>query len=298
MVGNSRPNGNAQYAQTLQERLDRENTCMNDEAQARREAWDATVRGTNGEALASLQAANALAKRPRESNQAPSPAARLQAKSYAALHGPFERGERDPRLLAALGLYEREAGNVKGARVLLEVAAQAKVVRPRAYLELARLRYAEALQKPAGADGRLDVNQARSVLEPLLTARAQSVPPPAPEVYELIAEVWARSAVAPTRENLAVLGEGVAAFPYRAELIYRTASLYARTGFPKEAAALVAHGLQIAYEPADKTRFETLQAALAASPTWAQQVCAPTDLPPPVAVTDSPLVTGIASLSP
>jgi hypothetical protein len=54
------------------------------------------------------------------------PAARL------AMLAPYIRGERDPQLLAALGLQERAMGDDARAQKFLEAAAQAKAVRPRA----------------------------------------------------------------------------------------------------------------------------------------------------------------------
>jgi hypothetical protein len=75
--------------------------------------------------------------------------------AHNALIAPYIRGERDPRLLAALGLDEKLAGNVDRARKFLEAASNAKVDRARAYLELARLRFAAAQATPKAAQGRL-----------------------------------------------------------------------------------------------------------------------------------------------
>ena len=61
---------------------------------------------------------------------------------------PYVRGERDPRLLAALGLDEKLAGHDERARKFLEAAAAGIAVRARAWLELARLRFDDAKAKP------------------------------------------------------------------------------------------------------------------------------------------------------
>jgi len=58
-------------------------------------------------------------------------------------------------LLAVMGLCECDAGNDSGARELLASAVQAQVIRPRAYYELTRIRYAEAMANAAGSSGRL-----------------------------------------------------------------------------------------------------------------------------------------------
>src|SRR5688572_23558088 len=87
--------------------------------------------------------------------------------AHNALIAPYIRGERDPRLLAALGLDEKRAGNDDRARKFLEAASNARVDRARAYLELARLRLRDAQAQPRAADGRLDETQVASVLGPL-----------------------------------------------------------------------------------------------------------------------------------
>jgi hypothetical protein len=174
----------------------------------------------------------------------------------------YQRGVRDPQLLAELGLSELATGRANRARLFLEAAAQGRVVRPRAYLELARLRLVAARAGPEGAGGRLSPGQLAAVLAPLFTARTQ--PPPLPETYELIAEAWAQSTAAPTRDNLAVLLEGAHLFPLHSGLIYAAAQLHAQQGFNREATALVELGLKTAPDGATRQRFTTLQAALTA----------------------------------
>ena len=175
----------------------------------------------------------------------------------------YDRNDRDPRLLAVLGLCEIDAGNDAGARDHLEAAARLGVVRPRAWLELARLRLAERLEAPA-SDGKLSAGQAAEVLAPLFTARSQN--PPLPEVYELIAEVWSRCASAPTHGHLAVLSEGVALFPRRVPLVQRAAALFLENGYAEEAAAFIDLGQRIATDDAERARFAELQTRLPAAP--------------------------------
>jgi hypothetical protein len=171
----------------------------------------------------------------------------------------YDRDIRDPRLLAVMGLVEVDAGNAAAARTFLEdAAARTRTLRPRAWYELARLRFA-ALGAPSGAPARrLTPDQAGEVLAPLLAARGQQ--PPLPEVYELIAAVWAASAQAPARDQLAVLAEGVRLFPRRTELVYRAAELNLSHGYSDTARWLITLGLTLAPDAAARARFETLQA--------------------------------------
>ena len=174
---------------------------------------------------------------------------------------PYERGSRDPRLLAVMGLCEADAGNDAAAREYLEdAAARSSVLRPRALLELARLRFAALRQPRNGAAPALTATQAGEVLEPLLATRQHE--PPLAEAYELLADVWLASLQAPTREQLVILEEGVRLFPRRSELVYRTAELNVRHGFTDSARWLITLGLTLAPDAAARTRFETLQSRL------------------------------------
>jgi hypothetical protein len=134
------------------------------------------------------------------------------------------------------------------------------VVRPRAYYELARLRYVEARTKSELSDGKLSAAQAAAVLQPLARVRRQQ--PPLLEAYALTAEVWGRTDLALTRRELDVLGEGVDFFPWNAPFIYQAAWLNAQHGFKPEAEALISRGLKVTANAALVARFEQLRATL------------------------------------
>lgn len=178
-----------------------------------------------------------------------------------ALIAPYVRGEHEARLLAALGLAERLAGEDERARKFLEAAAKAKVERPRAYLELARLNFEAARAKPAAADGRLSEAQVARVLAPLAIARAQR--PPLVQVYGLVADVWSQASRGPTREEFAVVVEGVQTFPASGGLVWRAALLASNQKFEKEAFLLAKHGLKISRDPEERNRFELIARAFA-----------------------------------
>ena len=181
------------------------------------------------------------------------------AEARQALITPYIRGEREAPLLAALGLAERLDGKDDRARKFLEAAAKAGVERPRAYLELARLRFDEVRSNPAAPDEKLSAAQVARALEPLLIARKQR--PPMAAVYSLIIDVWARSAMAPNAEEFAVVVEGVQTFPRSAPLVMQAAMLASQKKFPKEALALAKHGQKIGRDNAERNRFELLARA-------------------------------------
>ena len=174
------------------------------------------------------------------------------------LHKAYAKGERDPRLLAELGLCECDAGDDVAARPFLEAAVHGKVVHPRAYYELARIYYQEVLAK--SPKGRLTIAEAGQVLRPVGAALRQL--PAIVEAYEFIAEVWLRAEGRLAPEQLAVLDEGLRKFPMRTRLIYSAAILNSLHGRLAEAQVLADRGLGIATRPDERERFLKLKSAL------------------------------------
>jgi hypothetical protein len=183
--------------------------------------------------------------------------------AHLALIAPYIRGAREPQLLAALGLDERVAGHDERAKKFLEAAAQARVVRPRVYLELARLRYAGVTVAEWGGAG-LTPAQVSDVLAPLATARRQ--PPPMAEVFELTADVWSHSAQPPTREDLAVINEGIGFFPRRPLLLARAADLNLHYGDPETARKIITHALRVVGNSPVRLALEQLRDELLPEP--------------------------------
>jgi tetratricopeptide (TPR) repeat protein len=176
------------------------------------------------------------------------------------LQRAYDHDERDPRLLAVMGLCEADAGNASKAREYLESAVQIGPVRPRAYYELARLRFEEAGANPGAEGGRLSVTQMADVFALLFKAREQQ--PPLPEVYELIADVWLRAGAAPSRRHLAVLDEGVQLFPRRPELALKAAELNLRFGFREDAALLIGIAARVPGDEHVREKIAALQQQL------------------------------------
>ncbi|MES2694199.1 MAG: hypothetical protein V4773_12060, partial [Verrucomicrobiota bacterium] len=177
----------------------------------------------------------------------------------------YLRGERDPQLLASLGLMARQRHDDTRARTYLEAVAATSptVPRPRAYLELARLRSSE-ITKKSGTES-LDAPQIAQVLNPLFTA--QRLPQQLLPIYLEIASVWEHSNVTPSRDNLAALEYGISLFPQNGELILRTAALLVKYGHKTDAALLIDRTLNSTRDPMLKGKLELLRQQIGSSPT-------------------------------
>jgi hypothetical protein len=175
------------------------------------------------------------------------------------LHRAYDLGERDPRLLAALGLTECDAGNDAAALPFLAAATGARVVRPRAYYELARILYARERARPAGAKGRLSAAQTTAIVEPLLAAQHQS--PPLPAACALFSELWFHSDLTPLPSDLVQLNAGAGYFPRNFSLVYQAALLDAQAGDWPAARRQVEQG-KTAATSAVRGLFEHLQGLL------------------------------------
>jgi hypothetical protein len=146
----------------------------------------------------------------------------------------------DPGLLAVYGLFEHDTGNEGKAREFLEAAVKAGAVRPRANLVLSELRYAEAIARPEGTEGRLGARQAASILEPL---QAVSGYPAVPEACAIVVKTWLHGEAKPAGRDVDQIAEGAALFPRYSGLAYSSAILCAREGYAAQAAGLLDLGL-------------------------------------------------------
>jgi prophage DNA circulation protein len=135
-----------------------------------------------------------------------------------------------------MGLCEIDAGNEGSAREFLEPAVAAGVVRPRAYHELARLRFAE-LRRGVPETKVYSFTELSPVIEPLRRALTQA--PPLAEVFVLLAEAWAHCDLAPNTAEFAELERGARLFAARPTVTLPIANALARHGKHAEAAAVL-----------------------------------------------------------
>jgi hypothetical protein len=182
------------------------------------------------------------------------------AQARRTLRRAFDAGDRDPRLLATMGLCEIDAGDPAGARPYLEPAVAGGVARPRAYFELARLRFA-ALTRDAPESRRWPYTELAPILQPLQRALAQA--PVLPEVCGLLAEAWARCELAPSEAELAELALGARFFARRPAVAYPTALAFARHGRAAEAVAVLAAAAGYAADDETLAGMTRLRAELA-----------------------------------
>ncbi len=175
------------------------------------------------------------------------------------LRRPYERGEHDPRLLAELGLCEIDAGDPAAGLPLLETAITANVGRPRAYYEVARLRFTELMRGQVA--GRIfSAAELAPVVEPL--RRAADAAPPLPEAFGLLADAWVRSRDAMPAEDIQTITSGAKYFAMNPAVSYRLALALACGGRRVEAAELLATGAEYVADEAARTRYAQLQAVL------------------------------------
>ncbi len=164
----------------------------------------------------------------------------------------YDAGAKYSRFLALIGLLDCDMGDDAVARGFLQSAVEGNVVGPRAYYELARIRFADAA---ALENSRLDAEEIESVIGPLRAGSAQS--PPLLESYELAAKAMAR-ADGLTRLQLKYLDSALQYFPRNLDLIYEAASLDEANGRAAEAATLAGEGEQLSATPQERDKFSAL----------------------------------------
>jgi hypothetical protein len=143
----------------------------------------------------------------------------------------------DPLLQAAYGLYALQAGEEEKGAIALEEATKAGVVRPRAYVELARLHLDRALPSVQHGIGDLSDNDYTEILDILQTARQQM--PALEGSYTLLARVLEHAPARPLGAEVAVLDNALALFPQDAQLAYAVATLHRRMGELERATAII-----------------------------------------------------------
>jgi hypothetical protein len=168
----------------------------------------------------------------------------------------YDSGATYPRFAALIGLLDCDLGDEVEARSFLESAVEGNVVGPRAYYELARIRYGEVASV---VNSRLSAADIERVIKPLRDASQQS--PHLHEGYELAAKAMAQ-ADGITRLQLKYLNSAQQYFPRDLALMYEVASLDAANGDPEDALKLAGMCEQWAATPQDRARFTSLLGGL------------------------------------
>lgn len=177
----------------------------------------------------------------------------------------YRRGERDPELLASLGLQEQTVGERARAITFLDAAIKAKTTRARAYVERARLRLNDTKPAANTPPAKLTTEQYADVTGWLRTAEPMAGS--SPDLYYVLGETLERAPTPPTRDDVVPLVRGAVRFPKDMRLVFIAARQAASVEMAKEARALCEHGLKYASAPTLRERFQTILAALPPPPS-------------------------------
>lgn len=180
--------------------------------------------------------------------------------AHRQFQAAYDAGERDPALLASLGLAECFMLAPERGKPLLEIAAAANVPRPMLYLQLARLRYAAMRAAQPSPETRVTRETAAPILGMLEKARA--LQPPLAQVYQCFAVLYNDLAEPLTPGDLACLDEGVRHFPRDTELLYAGAKLKRDHGDVTGAAQLIERGMRDSNDSGTRAKFERLRGTL------------------------------------
>lgn len=169
----------------------------------------------------------------------------------------------DPELLAARGLMAVESGDDDAALPLLEAACRSPRPRPRAVVELARIRLARA-RAALPEDGRLDAAASAPIVDALRSVLGSR--PPMPRAYQVLADTWGVAEVPPTAEELELLVSGVRTIPANVGLVLSVARLLIDLERPEQAREVIDTGLAYVTEDAGRRRLFAMRSGLRGVP--------------------------------
>ena len=138
----------------------------------------------------------------------------------------------------------------------------AKVVRPRVYFELARIRFAATAAQLTNVKELLSPAQVNTIFEPLRIGITQL--PPIEANYRLAAEVWNHSAITLTTDEVAWFEQGLRLFPRDVTLLYEGAVIALLRGRKVEAEMRVTRALRLVTDGSMRERLQKLQMTLSA----------------------------------
>jgi hypothetical protein len=189
----------------------------------------------------------------------PAEAGRYLEQARRTLHRAYDDGDRDPRLLAILGLCEVDAGNDPAARPFLEAAVAYNVVRPRVYAELARLKWTELTAKNNPAQNFTEVEVSEVVA---LLRRGLKQAPVLADSFDLFAQVWSRSSLAPSPTELQLLKRNEILFVANPGQCMKIATALGRHGQNSAAISLLGTAFIYVRDEATRRQFAQLFASL------------------------------------
>jgi hypothetical protein len=185
-----------------------------------------------------------------------------QAQAQHTLATGPDNASADAELLASRGLLSVEFGDDAAARPLLEAACAVANPRPRAAVELARIRLAEA--KAALAAGtKLDAATVATIVDPVRAVLG--VRPPVARAYQVLAETWLVSATPPTAADLELLATGLRTIPGDPSVVIPAARLFIDLGRLDEARAAIEGCLGYATDDASRRRLYAIRSAVRAA---------------------------------
>lgn len=188
---------------------------------------------------------------------------RYRTQARRTLQRAYDEGERDAGLLASLGLLEVEAGNDLLGQGYLDEAVAKRVVRPRAYYEIARIRWTQ-VSRGAAPTRLYETEELEPIVLPLRAGLAQS--PLLPGAAELFADIWLRGKTAPGEEDVALLRAAARTFVLDARIALRIARTLGRHGRLTDGAAVLEATFPHVRDEALRAQFAQLYGALTKKP--------------------------------
>ncbi len=179
----------------------------------------------------------------------------------ATLKTEIERGVDDPRVTALYGLYWCELESDGNALPYLVKAAAAKVARPRVYLELARIRIAEAWRNAAFNARIFSKEDMARIIDPLTAAAGMQ--PQLRDVYRYATEALLQALPGTlTDDQQVLLATGVRNFPVDADLMLRIARVFAHAKRNTEAILLADRAKSVSLYADERKRIQDFRDTL------------------------------------
>jgi len=199
----------------------------------------------------------------RESHPALLPIYVRQAREV--LQSAYDAGERDPRLVANLGLLYSESGSPEQASRYLLEGSETGGIRAAALAQLARLRLLPFLEPARQELGRPNPAEVASVMGAVRAAHR--LQPPQLLTYLVVARLCELDPGRATAEERALLAEGADLFPSWTALVLSAVREDAAYGDRARARRLAEMGLWTGTDPVLIARLKSERNALLAKPT-------------------------------